>query len=97
VTFQWGAGGQFIFDDTGAPGFYTADATTITANAHVSAPDTAPSGDLIRNLGFGCFTVAALPTPTTTDPPGLLVDLRDLTAPKIDETRKTSALASACN
>ena len=41
VTFQWGAGGQLILDDTGAPGFYTADASTITANAHVSAPDTA--------------------------------------------------------
>ena len=97
VTFQWGPGGQLILDDTGAPGFYTTDASTITANAHVSAPDTPSGGDLIRNLGFGCFTVAGLPTPTTPDPPGLLVDLRDLNTPKVDETRKTSALANACN
>jgi hypothetical protein len=90
-------GGQFILDDTGAPGFYLTDASSITANAHVSALDATSSGDLIRNLGFGCFTVAGLPTPTTPDPPGLVVDLRNLTAPKIDETKKTSELASACN
>jgi hypothetical protein len=97
VTFQWGARGQFILDDTGAPGFYSTDMSSVTANAHVSTPDAVVNGGLIRNLGFGCFTVSGLPTPTTPDPPGLVVDLRNLTAPKVDETRNTSALTSACN
>jgi hypothetical protein len=96
VIFQWGAGGQFVFDDTGAPGFYSQLAAAPTAAGHISAPDLGFSGEFIRSSGSGCFTVAGLPTPADADPPGLVVDLRDLANPKV-ETRKTSALAGACS
>ena len=104
VTFRWSAvAGTRILDDTGAPGLFGPAALGAdlakwpTAIGHVSARDgSSTSGDLIRSSGSGCLTIAGFPTPDDQDPPGLVIDLRDIKRPLVLD-RQTSELGSFCN
>jgi hypothetical protein len=102
VTFRWigtGNGQSQILGDTGAASTYgplAGDWTKWpTAIGHVTSPDAAVAGKLLHSGGAGCFSVAGLPTAGDPDPLGLLVDLRDLKAPKVVESR-TSTLLAVC-
>jgi len=88
-----------ILADTGAPGVFgplTADPEKWpAARGHIVAPD-APGGgwELIHSNGSGCFTVSGIPTASDPDPRGLLVDLRNKSAPTIGEPASSSLLAA---
>ena len=103
VTFRWmgatPAQGN-ILADSGAPGVFgplTLDPEKWpTALGNISAPDVpAGGGRLIHSGGSGCFTVAGIPTPSHPDPVGLLVDLRNASAPVVKELL-SSALPGTC-
>lgn len=103
VTFRWQGRAEadtHVLDDTGAPGTFGILSKTYvdwpTALGHITAPDVTGAGtEFVRSSGAGCFTVAGLPTVSDPDPPGLLVDMRNVAAPVTTEMR-TSNLAAAC-
>jgi hypothetical protein len=79
-----------IIDDIGAPGVFGPLALPYTqwptAVGHVTAPEVSGAdGALLRSRGDGCFTLAGFPTPADSNPAGLVVDLRDAKAPRVEQ------------
>ncbi len=68
-----------------------------TARGHIVTPDLPGSVplELLHSSGAGCFTMRGLPALGAMDPLGLLVDLRNASAPVVTETA-SSKLAAAC-
>jgi hypothetical protein len=93
VTFRWPMQDQpSIIADTAYPGLYGVIANPWSgwpmASGGLSTPDVVGAvtgAPFIRNSGDGCFAIPGLATPSNPDPKGLVIDLRDIAAPKIDE------------
>jgi hypothetical protein len=103
VSFRWWSANKVdgnIISDTGAPGVFGPLALAYTqwptAAGHVTAPDVSGAdGALLRSSGDGCFTLAGFPTRADSNPTGLVVDLRDAKAPRVEQPL-TATLATRC-
>src|SRR5262249_22839641 len=90
-----------ILGDTGAPDIFgpllANPEQWPTARGHVLTPDLPSAGatELLHSAGAGCFTMRGIPSLSAADPPGLLVDLRNTSAPVVEEL-VSSKLAAAC-
>lgn len=90
-----------ILGDTGAPDIFGPllgnPEQWPTARGHVLTPDLPSVGptELLHSAGTGCFTMRGIASLSAADPPGLLVDLRNTSAPIVEELI-SSKLAAAC-
>ncbi|MEO8524195.1 MAG: glycine zipper domain-containing protein [Caldimonas sp.] len=104
VSFRWPVvDGVSILADSSVPAMFTLSTLGAkpkswpTALGYVLAPDAAvASASLTTGGGDGCYTVAGLPTPTDRDPMGLLIDLRDVNVPVVED-RRNSVLSTLCH
>ena len=103
ITFRWPTpDNASILSDTASPGLYGPLAADWrkwpTAAGALSVPDVPgiPTGAaFIRNSGDGCIAIPGLPLPSNPDPTGLVVDLRNASAPVVKEI-PDAAVAGAC-